>query len=100
MDSGQTNDLPTVEIVSNGVEGEAPATFEFGAHVTGGTEPYAISWDFGDGTEGSEELSVKHTFEEAGTYNVIATVTDSDRQTASDSLEIRVEETPTGEEAE
>jgi hypothetical protein len=100
MDEGETNDLPTVEIVSNGVEGEAPATFEFDAHITGGTEPYAISWNFGDGTEGSEEQSVMHTFDEAGTYNVIATVTDSDGQTASDSLEIRVEETSTGEEAE
>src|ERR671917_367321 len=100
MDEGESNDLPTVEIVSNGVEGEAPATFEFGAHITGGTEPYSISWDFGDGAEGSEEQSVMHTFDEAGTYNVIATVTDSDGQTASDSLEIRVEETPTGEEAE
>src|ERR671916_345935 len=100
MDEGESNDLPTVEIVSNGVEGEAPATFEFGAHITGGTEPYSISWDFGDGAEGSEEQSVMHTFDEAGTYNVIATVTDSDGETTSDSLEIRVEETPTGEEAE
>jgi PKD repeat protein len=41
-----------------------------------------------------------HTFDEAGTYNVIATVTDSDGETTSDSLEIRVEETPTGEEAD
>src|SRR5918998_2344656 len=67
--------LPTVEIISNGMEGIAPATFEFGAHITGGTEPYAISWDFGDGSEGSDEENVAHTFDEPGTYNVIATVT-------------------------
>ena len=99
-DEGETNELPTVEIVSNGMEGVAPATFEFGAHITGGTEPYAISWDFGDGTDGSDEQSVVHTFDEDGTYNVAVTITDSDGQTASDSLEIIVEETPTDEEGE
>jgi hypothetical protein len=99
-DEGDASELPAVEIVSNGVEGVAPATFEFGTHITGGTDPYTISWDFGDGTEGSDEQSVAHTFDEAGTYNVIATITDSDGQTASDSLEITVEETPTDEEGE
>jgi hypothetical protein len=90
-DGEETNELPTVEIVSNGVEGEAPATFEFEAEIAGGTEPYTISWDFGDGSEGSDEQTVEHTFDEAGTYNVAVIVTDSDGETASDSLEITVE---------
>lgn len=90
-DEGETNELPTVEIVSNGVEGEAPATFEFEAEIAGGTEPYTISWDFGDGSEGSDEQTVEHTFDEAGTYNVDVNVTDSDGETASDSLEITVD---------
>ena len=89
-DEEEGNDLPTVEIVSNGVEGEAPATFIFEADIVGGTEPYTISWDFGDGSEGSEEQSVEHTFDEAGAYIVAVTVTDSDGETASDSLEITV----------
>jgi PKD repeat protein len=74
------------------VEGLAPATFRFSAHITGGTEPYTISWNFGNGSEGSQEQSVEHTFDEAGTYNVAVIVTDSDGETASDSLEITVEE--------
>lgn len=90
-DGEETNELPTVEIVSNGVEGEAPATFEFEAEIAGGTEPYTISWDFGDGSEGSDEQTVEHTFDEAGTYNVDVNVTDSDGEIASDSLEITVE---------
>ncbi|MDQ5859459.1 MAG: PKD domain-containing protein [Thermoproteota archaeon] len=90
-DGEETNELPTVEIVSNGVEGEAPATFEFEAEIAGGTEPYTISWDFGDGSEGSDEQTVEHTFDEAGSYNVDVNVTDSDGETASDSLEITVE---------
>jgi hypothetical protein len=86
----------TVEIISNGTQGVAPATFEFQVNITGGTEPYAISWNFGDDSE--EERSddsketVLHTFDEAGSYNVTLTITDTDDQTASDSVEIRVEE--------
>jgi PKD repeat protein len=89
----------TVEITSSDTEGEvAPATFEFDADVTGGTEPYTYSWDF-DG-ESSEEIAddeTEHTFEEAGTYNVGLTVTDSEGQIGSDNMEITVEEAPAEE---
>jgi PKD repeat protein len=91
----------TAQITSNATEGTAPATFEFEANVTGGTEPYTYGWDFGDGSEGSDEQTVVHTFDEAGTYNVVATVTDSSGQTVSDSIEITVEESaPEGVEEE
>jgi PKD repeat protein len=86
-----TNPL-IVEIISNSTEGVAPATFEFEANITGGTEPYTISWDFDDDSEESDEETVLHTFEEAGTYNVNLTATDSEDQTAYDSIEINVEE--------
>jgi plastocyanin len=89
----EPTDPLTVEIISNGTEGGvAPATFEFEADVTGGTEPYTISWDFDDESEESNEETVLHTFEEAGTYNVNLTATDSEDQTASDIIEINVEE--------
>ena len=84
----------TVGIISNSTEGVAPATFEFQANLTGGTEPYVINWDFGDGSEESDEQTVLHTFEEAGTYEVTLTATDTDDQEASDSIEISVEEAP------
>src|SRR5918994_6412245 len=63
----------TVEITSSDdEEGEvAPATFEFDADVTGGTEPYTYSWDFdGESIEEIDDDETEHTFEEAGTYNV------------------------------
>jgi PKD repeat protein len=97
----ESTELFAAEIISNATEGVAPATFEFDANITGGTEPYTISWDFDD--DGSEEESddeeqtVLHTFEEAGTYNVTLTPTDSEDQNASDSIEINVEEPSAGE---
>jgi PKD repeat protein len=89
-----------VEITSSDTEGEvAPATIEFEADVTGGTEPYTYSWDFdGEGSGESNEQTVSHTFDEAGSYNVGLTVTDSGGQIGSDSMEITVEEAPEGEE--
>jgi PKD repeat protein len=85
----------TAEIISNATEGVAPATFEFQANLTGGTEPYTYVWSFGDGSEGSDEQNPIHTFDEAGTYNVTLTVTDTEQNEASDSLEINVEEPET-----
>jgi PKD repeat protein len=91
-------DILTVGIISNGTEGVAPATFELEADITGGTGPYTISWDFGDGSEESDEQTVLHTFEEAGSYNIAVTAADSIGQTASDSIEITVEGPPTVQE--
>jgi PKD repeat protein len=93
----------TVDITSSETEGGgiAPATFEFGVDVVGGTGPYTYRWDFdddGSSEEGSDEQTVSHTFEEAGTYSVGLTVTDSSSQTASDSIEITVDEPATTEE--
>jgi PKD repeat protein len=87
-----TQQTLTAEIISNGTQGVSPATFEFQANVTGGTAPYTINWNFGDGSsEESDEGTVVHTFEEAGSYNVTLTITATDDQIASDSVEIRVE---------
>jgi PKD repeat protein len=90
--------LTAVDIISNDTEGIVPATFEFEANVTGGTEPYTYSWNFGDGSGESNEQTVSHTFDEAGTYNVGVIVIDSTGRTASDSIVIIVEEPPATEE--
>jgi PKD repeat protein len=82
----------TAQITSNATNGTAPATFEFGAEVAGGSEPYTIEWDFGDGSAGSDGESVVHTYEAAGTYTVTLTVTDSDEQEVSDTMQVTVEE--------
>jgi PKD repeat protein len=87
--------LTSVEIISSDTEGVAPATFEFEANVTGGTEPYTYSWDFDDGSgESDDDETVEHTFDIAGTYNVGVMVTDSTGRTVSDNILIIVEEPP------
>src|SRR5215203_5790812 len=88
----ESTELLTVGIISNGTESVVPATFEFQANLTGGIEPYTYIWNFGDGSEESDEQTVLHTFEEAGTYNVTLAATDTDNQNAFDSIEISVEE--------
>ena len=91
-----STDPLTVEITSSDTEGVAPATFEFEANVTGGTEPYTYSWNFGDGSVeiDDEDETVEHTFDIAGTYNVDLTVIDSTGRTVSDSILITIEEPP------
>jgi PKD repeat protein len=87
--------LTRVNIISNDTEDVAPASFEFEANVTGGIEPYTYSWDFGDGSEESDDdETIDHTFDQAGTYNVDLTVTDSSGRTVSDSILITVEPPP------
>jgi hypothetical protein len=46
-------------------EGVISATFEFEADTTGCTEPYSISWYFGDGGGGGNEETFLLTFNEA-----------------------------------
>jgi len=51
-------------------------TVTFTATVSGGTPPYGVGWDFGDGGI-SVGVSTAHVFSTAGTFNVTAAVTDS-----------------------
>ncbi len=83
----------TVNIDSNGTEGVAPATFEFEADITGGTEPYTIIWDLNeDGVAESNEQTLVALFNEAGTYEVEVVVADIGGQITSDTIEITIEE--------
>jgi PKD domain-containing protein/glucodextranase-like protein len=56
--------------------------------IVGGTAPYAVSWDFGDGTTSlmtvttEGPLSINHTYTSPGTYRVIARVSDAGNNAA------------------
>ena len=86
-----------VEIDSTDTEGDTSTIFEFEADITGGTEPYTIMWDVDDDqiAESTEETLVV-SFNQADTYNIDLVVADIGGQTATDSVEVTIEE---GEEA-
>lgn len=68
------------------------ATFEFEADTTGCTEPYTISWYFGDGGGGGGKRKLfLLTFNEAGSSNIGVTAADSTGQTGSNTTEITLE---------
>lgn len=60
-----------VSILATIVPTNGPACYEVQLHsnFSGGTPPYACSWDFGDGTTG-DGCSVDHIYQSAGAYSV------------------------------
>jgi len=73
----------TIDVSVN--EGEAPLGVSFKANISGGLQPYQISWEFGDGN-GSNNSKVNHTFA-AGTYTVTLRVSDTSN-TVEDTVQI------------
>ncbi|TMI14750.1 PKD domain-containing protein [Candidatus Bathyarchaeota archaeon] len=79
--------LPATPIVNS------PVTFT--ATTIGGTPPYSVTWNFGDGTSGTG-TSVTHTFTSAQSFTVKETATDASTptQTATSSQSVTVVTTP------
>src|SRR5207245_114461 len=79
--------LPSTPIINSPVA--------FTATTTGGTAPYAISWNFGDGAVGSGATAT-HTYTTAQSFTVTETATDSSSpsQTATSSKTVTVTAPP------
>ncbi len=70
--------------------GQANLTVSFRTTAIGGEPPYAYEWDFDDQTAKSNERNPTHVYTTAGTYTATVKVTDSEYETVSDSVMIRV----------
>lgn len=70
--------------------GKVDLTVSFRAMAIGGTPPYTYEWDFDDQTPTSNERDPLHIYTNASTYTATVKVTDSEQETASDSITIRV----------
>lgn len=81
VDGAESSATRTIE-VSDGVDTEA--IFEYSVTTTGSyifnnlsTDAETYAWDFGDGSEISEEFIPEHTYSDAGDYTVTLVVTSS-----------------------
>jgi PKD repeat protein len=61
------------------VNGTVPLVVTFLVNISGGTPPYSLQWDFGDGTAGSAlpGVPVNHTYASTGTFHPTLAVADS-----------------------
>ncbi len=60
-------------VIEGPLEGYQGAPLVFTGNVSGGKPPYVWKWDFGDGTNSTEQNPV-HIYDESGTYSVNLTV--------------------------
>src|SRR5437879_2023562 len=67
---------PTISVAVGPVYPSSGSPIVFNATATGGTSPYAFSWDFGDGLT-STGNTVTHVFSTGGTFTVVLTVSDA-----------------------
>ncbi len=91
---GQDNNLTAS--FSHEETGEAPIEISFSSVIHGGSAPYFIEWDFGDGETASVQSPV-HIFTDFGHYKVLLTVSDNDGDVSSASQEIVLQEKEAGE---
>lgn len=71
------NDQPLASFSVNQSSGTSPLTVEFNAASSSDPDldPLSYAWNFGDGTQGTGS-QISHSFTQAGSFQVILTVTD------------------------
>jgi PKD domain/Galactose oxidase, central domain len=83
------NAPPTVTASAAPGASTSPLSVLLSANAAGGTGPYTIAWNFGDGTAGAG-ASVSHTFPIGGTYSPRVWYNDSRGGSASSSVTFTV----------
>jgi len=69
--------------------GRLPLAVQLTASVSGGTPPYTVRWEFGDGAT-STELNPSHLYSAAGTYIATLTAEDAEGLTGTSSASVSV----------
>jgi PKD repeat protein len=83
-----SNSQPAVSASSDTDTGAAPLTVNLSATATGGNTPLTYTWYFGDGTSPQSGQNATHTYNNIGVYDAQVVVTDTDGDTASDTVQI------------
>lgn len=83
--------FPELTVVASAtpLNGVPPLAVAFTTSVSGGSPPYTYSWDFGDGSHGTE-TSPSHTYASAGHYTVTLVVRDAGGRTLTKTLAVAV----------
>lgn len=96
IDYAEGNRAPIAKMVAEATVGAAPFSTTFSAENSfdhDKEDQLNYSWDFGTGEKG-EGSSVSHTFNKAGVYQVVLTVSDQTGASNSSQLEVRVGNAP------
>ena len=84
--------LPIMAVINAPSEGPAGELITFdGSESTSDVEIVSYQWDFGNGSDPAEGEAVEHVYQEAGTYEVVLTITDANNQTATASMQITIQ---------
>jgi PKD repeat protein len=83
----------TIKLTGTPRSGDAPLSVTFNAVTKGGTEPYIVNYNFGDGTSYDGKALI-HTFQQAGHYNVTVTATDASANVTEASTLVDVSPSP------
>ncbi|MCD9153798.1 PKD domain-containing protein, partial [Aeromicrobium duanguangcaii] len=84
---------PPVAAFASSVDGAQVAFDASGSTASGNRTITGYAWDFGDGTTGTG-ATPSHTYDEAGTYAVTLTVTDSGNSTSQVTQNVNVHRAP------
>jgi len=86
----EDENIPTVTITANPINGYAPLIVDFNSSYSNFTvTPLTYQWDLGDGSSSLEE-NITHQYNEPGIFYVTLTVNDSNGLNASDTTTVRV----------
>ncbi len=90
-----TNDEaePLIADAHGPYEAEVGEDIQFTGSAEGGVPPYTYEWDFGNG-DTSDEQNPTYSYDAAGEYDVVLTVTDSQKEVATDETTATISEPP------